>query len=1122
MRNYTATDRVSGKTVSFDWDGMTPPSSEDFEQVFVSAGLRGQDYASPAERAVLTDTEELMSRPMDVSANKGLIDTAIDVTAPAPEMVGAGIGKFSGQVLRWTGDAIAAGGNVIRSGLNMAPAEQNILQQSGKAMEDYYSGNIKNLENRFKLDNDQYVAEAIRGGLVSTGDMAATLPLAWAKTLRLVNGGMDIAQAAMKSAPVVINALSAKTGADSYSKYADRGHSFSAATSGAFTDAFIEKKTEDMETLPFFEYLTNPQKSGLKALAFAMGRLGLVGQFTEQLATLGQDMTDKVMGDPGMTAEQKYKTIVDHFKKKGKDGLTDLTRNARKTAISTLTMNAVMGGAGGAGKMLSERGTDPAADVSVEQDLDAQNAALLASMPLERRLAQLERERKPVTETDVTSARSVDEAIAIANAEVQDDEWNLTEQEALLKELGVIQETLQSPAENAAQISGLSPVQLTERLQGDLANLEENAELKKAYEEYASRAILEYEQGSQEPMRPSEFLRANRQKTEPTELAVAAPEPVTNTTPLVYSGNASDGLAVSGAANTLKQAANGTLSSPNTQAGYADPMKQRQTIDDQAAQDRAVLEAKVTEAKSDLAAAAKYKGKDLAGLKDQLQRKRSAGMALQQAEADLTAHDENTRQLATAFDSKAYSLEDATLLDDIKTEHSEGGRVFKTGTPVTTPFIHNTESATAIFGKPTKDSPFDRGHEPSGRYINVSNEIRTDLPGKMISGTVTFNNPLVVKGQDWKRNLSASFGGKTGKRLSQAIIAAGYDGVVTISNGHTSETLDLTTFDKSKAKYSFSSESAQARLTKTEGQADQDLVDKHFNSSDNLLSLGTGDGQRAVATRGSDKHSHLAGLMKKLFGVRVVFVSNAGGLNGMAVGDGVIFVDADGGWTVHKQSMWITGHELLHELKGRDEAEGTSHYNEFLKVFSTFVGQEAIDKHRTYLNQKTNAYNAKTGSKVPEYSEAAALEELVADAFGDLLMDGKFWAHLSKENPTVARQLYNILLQMLEYVQAKFTGQEMSKATEAYISDLSKIRDAAAQYLSAHIDEVNPPNSVVEQQKATEYNAVPGLEGKQYQPVKVSPYGKLIRVKNATLEEQITAKRQEISAIEKLLDCVKG
>ncbi len=132
---------------------------------------------------------------------------------------------------------------------------------------------------------------------------------------------------------------------------------------------------------------------------------------------------------------------------------------------------------------------------------------------------------------------------------------------------------------------------------------------------------------------------------------------------------------------------------------------------------------------------------------------------------------------------------------------------FKTGQPVTFDFQHNTESATKIFGKPKKDAPYDRGIEPSGRYVTqVKDASKVDTSGHYISGTLSFKNPLVLNSETWKKDLFDHYK-KRGKALSKALIADGYDGVVTISHDErpgrsdTSEILDLTTFDESKALY---------------------------------------------------------------------------------------------------------------------------------------------------------------------------------------------------------------------------------------------------------------------------------------------------------------------------------
>lgn len=127
---------------------------------------------------------------------------------------------------------------------------------------------------------------------------------------------------------------------------------------------------------------------------------------------------------------------------------------------------------------------------------------------------------------------------------------------------------------------------------------------------------------------------------------------------------------------------------------------------------------------------------------------------------------------------------------------------FATGKPVTFDFSHNTESATALFGKPKKGDRFKRDLEPSGRYvIQVPDAAAVGAENGRVSGKLTFNNPLVLNVETWKDDLFNHYK-KRGKALSKALIADGFDGVVTIDGKYgTSEILDLTTFEESKALY---------------------------------------------------------------------------------------------------------------------------------------------------------------------------------------------------------------------------------------------------------------------------------------------------------------------------------
>ena len=170
-----------------------------------------------------------------------------------------------------------------------------------------------------------------------------------------------------------------------------------------------------------------------------------------------------------------------------------------------------------------------------------------------------------------------------------------------------------------------------------------------------------------------------------------------------------------------------------------------------------------------------------------------------------------------------------------------------TGQAVSFHFMHNPESATEYFGIPEKEDDFYRGYEPSGRYVSVTSADRNERQekiqvlenwtgSKFIHGKLTLKNPLVVSNMlgVWKQTLSEQYGGLTGKELSKAIIADGYDGVITVDikgenlapegtglhdvttvkESRISEILDLTAFDETKALYQTLAQSAVPLMRK--------------------------------------------------------------------------------------------------------------------------------------------------------------------------------------------------------------------------------------------------------------------------------------------------------------------
>jgi len=132
------------------------------------------------------------------------------------------------------------------------------------------------------------------------------------------------------------------------------------------------------------------------------------------------------------------------------------------------------------------------------------------------------------------------------------------------------------------------------------------------------------------------------------------------------------------------------------------------------------------------------------------------------------------------------------------------GKLFKHGQPVSFPYIRNPEKAIS-FG-----STYQQDIEPHGKYL-IHKDI--DSPEGWETGEINFKNPYVLPfntvhgnyydDNSWKAELSRKFGYKVGKKLSQAIVDAGYDGIITISIGpdgkpyDTREIVDLRSWEKS-------------------------------------------------------------------------------------------------------------------------------------------------------------------------------------------------------------------------------------------------------------------------------------------------------------------------------------
>jgi hypothetical protein len=103
----------------------------------------------------------------------------------------------------------------------------------------------------------------------------------------------------------------------------------------------------------------------------------------------------------------------------------------------------------------------------------------------------------------------------------------------------------------------------------------------------------------------------------------------------------------------------------------------------------------------------------------------------------------------------------------------------QTGKPFNFRYLKNKDVS------PNFGERFGQHIEPAGDFVSeISPKAKTPDWGNFEHGEVSINNPLVfeVTNEDlfsWKRELSKMYGGKVNKALSQAIIADGYDGIIT-------------------------------------------------------------------------------------------------------------------------------------------------------------------------------------------------------------------------------------------------------------------------------------------------------------------------------------------------------
>jgi hypothetical protein len=126
----------------------------------------------------------------------------------------------------------------------------------------------------------------------------------------------------------------------------------------------------------------------------------------------------------------------------------------------------------------------------------------------------------------------------------------------------------------------------------------------------------------------------------------------------------------------------------------------------------------------------------------------------------------------------------------------EAGKTFETAKRVTFTFIRNTEKAPKAKG----EDLFQQRLEPTGLYLLFDSLPKAPLARGWARGKITLANPLVLMWNtedtgrydehSWKATLAKATG-KRGKALNAALKKLGWDSVVTVREGATSEIVVL-------------------------------------------------------------------------------------------------------------------------------------------------------------------------------------------------------------------------------------------------------------------------------------------------------------------------------------------
>jgi hypothetical protein len=198
--------------------------------------------------------------------------------------------------------------------------------------------------------------------------------------------------------------------------------------------------------------------------------------------------------------------------------------------------------------------------------------------------------------------------------------------------------------------------------------------------------------------------------------------------------------------------------------------------------------------------------------------------------------------------------------------------------------------------------------------------------------------------------------------------------------------------------------------------------------------------------READRFAKLIG--RKAVFVRFNKVRATGLIQGTALDDKHLFINADAIRENGVRMTTVLGHEFLHTLRRGGNAG--------LEDVIAFA-RSRIDSNNPYVRRLMRQYKRAYGDK---YTDEMLLEELIANEAGDMLSDPAFWEEMAQKDPSLFRRTLKKFIAFLHTIADRARKNGDDGAFREIEALRAKLKDVLAEHV-AQMHEVNTQRAEV-------------------------------------------------------------